>query len=74
MWAAAAAASAGYLLMLLPRVLEFVELIVGIPLILGVFGVVVWRFGFTDEDRILFRRRKDESPTLPPPAVSPRGR
>jgi hypothetical protein len=73
-WAAAAAASAGYLLMLLPRMLEFVELIVGIPLILGVFGVVVWRFGFTHEDRVLFRLKKGESPTLPPPRVLPRDR
>ena len=68
-WAAAAAASVGYLMMLLPRRLEFVELIVGIPLILGVFGVVLWRFGFTSEDRMLFRMKKGEEleVTLPPP-------
>lgn len=68
-WAAAAAGSVGYLLMLLPRHLEFVELIVGIPAILIVFGIVLWRFGFTHEDRVLFRRKKGEvdEPTLPPP-------
>ena len=68
-WAAAATASVGYLMMLLPRRLEFVELIVGIPLILGVFGVVLWRFGFTSEDRMLFRMKKGEEleVTLPPP-------
>jgi len=66
-WAAGAAASVGYLITLLPRRLEFVELIVGIPLILGVFGIVLWRFGFTHEDRVLFRRKSGEEATLPPP-------
>jgi hypothetical protein len=74
-WAAAAAASVGYLVTLLPRRLEFVELIVGIPLILGVFGIVLWRFGFTHEDRVLFRRKSGEEATLPPPpGASPPGR
>ena len=68
-WAAAAAGSAGYLVTLLPPRLEFLELMVGIPTILGIFGVVVWRFGFTAEDRILFRMKKGEEleVTLPPP-------
>lgn len=73
-WAAAAAAATGYLLMMLPRRLEFVELIVGIPLILAIFGIVLWRFGFTREDRVLFRMKKGEKPGMPPPAVSPRDR
>ncbi|HEV2745892.1 MAG TPA: oligosaccharide flippase family protein [Allosphingosinicella sp.] len=74
-WAAAAAGSAGYLMTLLPRRLEFVELVVGIPLILVVFGVVLWRFGFTDEDRVLFRMKGGEAPSLPPPqGVLPPGR
>jgi O-antigen/teichoic acid export membrane protein len=73
-WAAAAAGSIGYLLMRLPRFLEFVELIIGIPAILIVFGTVVWRFGFTDEDRILFRLKKGEEASLPPPKVAPRDR
>lgn len=51
-WAAAAATAAGYLFTRLP---EWIELAVGIPVILLVFGAVVWRFGFTSEDRTLFR-------------------
>jgi hypothetical protein len=33
-------------------------LIIGIPLVLGTFGVVVWMTGFGPEDRELFRLRK----------------
>jgi O-antigen/teichoic acid export membrane protein len=76
-WAAAAAAAVGSLVMRLPPHLEFVELIAGIPLILLVFGVVLWRFGFTHEDRMLFRMGKKEEleATLPPPpGASPPGR
>lgn len=70
-WAAAAAAAAGYLVMLLPRSVEFIELIVGVPLILIVFGIVLWRLGFTQGDRALFRMKKGEEPTLPPPMPPP---
>ena len=68
-WAAAAAASVGYLVTWLPPRLEFVELTIGIPLILAVFGIILWRFGFTHEDRVLFRMKKGEAvePSLPPP-------
>lgn len=51
-WAAAAAGAVGYLATKLP---EWAELSLGIPAILLVFGLVVWRFGFTSEDRTLFR-------------------
>jgi O-antigen/teichoic acid export membrane protein len=51
-WAAAAATAIGYLATKLP---EWAELSLGIPAILLVFGFVVWRFGFTSEDRTLFR-------------------
>jgi O-antigen/teichoic acid export membrane protein len=51
-WAAAAAGSLGYLVTRLP---EWLELSAGIPLILLIFGAVIWRFGFTSEDRTLFR-------------------
>lgn len=68
-WAAAAATVAGYLMTLLPRRLEFIELGIGIPIILASFGVVLWKVGFTREDRMLFRMGKDkEEPTLPPPS------
>jgi O-antigen/teichoic acid export membrane protein len=66
-WAAAAAVVVGWLFGALPRSLEWVQLAVGIPTILAAFGVVVWLKGFNDDDRVLFRLRKDESPGLPPP-------
>ncbi|CAA9526798.1 MAG: Membrane protein [uncultured Sphingosinicella sp.] len=68
-WAAAAASVVGYGAVLLP---EWMELAIGIPLILGTFGFVVWKRGFTHEDRVLFRMKKDEDPTLPtPPEAAP---
>ena len=74
-WAAAAAGSAGYLITTLPASLEWLELGLGIPLILAIFGAIVWRQGFTHEDRVLFRIRGGGGPTLPPPpGVSPPGR
>jgi len=54
-WAALAATVAGYLATRLP---EWAELSLGIPAILLAFGLVVWRFGFTSEDRMLFRLRE----------------
>ncbi len=54
-WAAAAAASVGWFVIQLP---EWLELSLGIPAILLTFGVVVWRFGFTNEDRTLFRLKE----------------
>ncbi|HEY0627275.1 MAG TPA: oligosaccharide flippase family protein [Allosphingosinicella sp.] len=66
-WAGAAAGIVGYMTMLLPPRLEFLELIVGIPLILVTFGIFVWKWGFTDEDRVLFKMKKPKEATLPPP-------
>jgi len=54
-WATAAASAVGYLATRLP---EWVELSLGIPAILLTFGLIVWRFGFTSEDRTLFRFRE----------------
>lgn len=51
-WAAAVAAVVGYSVTSLP---EWLELSLGIPAILISFGAVIWRFGFTSEDRTLFR-------------------
>jgi O-antigen/teichoic acid export membrane protein len=73
-YAAAAAAVVGWLLMLLPPHFEWAELALGMPLILLAFGAVVWTRGFTHEDRVLFRMKKEEvtEPSLPPPpGVSP---
>jgi hypothetical protein len=73
-WAAAAAVVVGSLFTALPKSLEWVELIVGIPAILGTFGLVVWLKGFTHDDRVLFRMKKGEEPQLPPPpGVTPPG-
>jgi O-antigen/teichoic acid export membrane protein len=63
-WAAAAASVVGYGAVILP---EWMELAFGIPLILGTFGHVVWKRGFTHEDRVLFRMKSNEDPSLPPP-------
>ena len=54
-WAAAAAVIVGELIILLP---EWVELLIGIPAILGAFGAVLWMKGFGPEDRELFKMRK----------------
>jgi len=67
-YAAAGAAAVGYVVMLLPRHLEFLELALGIPLILATYGAIIWKWGFTHEDRVLFRRQDGDGPTLPPPA------
>ena len=68
-WAAAGAGAVGFAFTLLPPSLEWVELAFGIPAILATFGVIVWRRGFTHEDRLLFRMKKGEvvEPSLPPP-------
>ena len=52
-WAAVAATIVGAGATRTP---EWMELLLGVPLILAVFGYVVWTQGFTEEDRTLFRR------------------
>ena len=42
----------------LPAEYEWVELVFGVATILGVYGLVIWRWGFGPEDRALFRRQK----------------
>lgn len=54
-WASLVAGAVGYLVTRLP---EWAELAFGIPAILLAFGLVIWRFGFTSEDRMLFRFRE----------------
>jgi O-antigen/teichoic acid export membrane protein len=57
-WAAAAAIIVGVPIRLfLPAMLQ---LAIGIPLILGAFGAVLWTKGFGPEDRELFKLRKKE--------------
>ncbi|MGE5721960.1 MAG: lipopolysaccharide biosynthesis protein, partial [Sphingomonadales bacterium] len=69
-WAAAGATAIGYLATLLP---EWSELLFGIPLILLSFGILIWKRGFTREDRLLFRRKpkRDEAAMLPPEIAAP---
>jgi O-antigen/teichoic acid export membrane protein len=68
-WAAAAAALVGHLMVLLP---EWAELLFGIPAILAAFGYVLWTWGFGPDDRELFKMRKAdiEEMSLPSPAES----
>jgi hypothetical protein len=69
-WAAGGATLIGWAFTTLPHSYEWVELAIGMPLIMIVFGVIVWTRGFTHDDRALFRlRKKDlEEPTLPTPS------
>ena len=60
-WALLAAVAAGALLGMafvsLPARFEWVELMVGVPAILGLYGWIIWRWGFGAEDRVLFRKK-----------------
>ena len=69
-WAAAAAVAVGAAFTMLPKRFEWVELTIGIPAILLAFFFVVWKRGFTHEDRALFRKQGAEEPTLPPPGTA----
>jgi O-antigen/teichoic acid export membrane protein len=60
--AGAAAGAVGVGVSFMP---EWLQLAAGILLILLTFGAVVWRYGFTAEDRVLFRFGKGEEPSLP---------
>lgn len=51
-WAAFPAVLVGMIVIMLP---EWLELTLGVPAILGVYGLVIWRRGFGPEDRALFR-------------------
>ena len=69
--AVAPAVVVGFFVTMLP---EWAELAFGIPAILLTYGWVIWRRGFGEEDRVLFRRNlegKDADgkarPTGPPP-------
>lgn len=51
--AAAAAVVVGYAFTFLP---EWIELLVGIPAVLGTYALVIWRRGFDENDKVLFRK------------------
>lgn len=77
MWAAGGAILVGWAFTSLPPSFEWAELAFGMPLILITFGAIVWKRGFTHDDRALFRLRKkdlEEASLPPPPGISPPGR
>jgi O-antigen/teichoic acid export membrane protein len=43
---------------LLPHSLEWVELVVGTPVVLTLYCTIVWKLAFTDADRTLFRQQR----------------
>ncbi len=51
--ATAPAVVVGFLATFLP---EWMELLVGVPAILATYGYVIWKRGFGEEDRVLFRK------------------
>jgi hypothetical protein len=53
-WATIPAALVGALSHLLP---EWAELLFGIPAIVTVYCLMIWRFGFGPEDRVLLRKQ-----------------
>ena len=56
-WATAPAVVIGFFMTWLPLP-EWVELIIGIPVILGAYGFTIWQRGFGPEDRVLFQRQQ----------------
>ena len=52
-YAAAPAVVVGYVFTLLP---EWMELVFGIPAVLATYALVIWRRGFGEEDKVLFRK------------------
>lgn len=61
-WAVAPAVAVGYVFTLMP---EWLELSFGIPAILVTYGIVIWKRGFGEEDRILFKSARGNKPPLP---------
>jgi O-antigen/teichoic acid export membrane protein len=60
-YAAAPAVVVGYAFTFLP---EWMELVFGVPAILGTYAFVIWRRGFDDGDKVLFRKQ-----VVPDPAT-----
>ncbi|WP_371819668.1 lipopolysaccharide biosynthesis protein [Erythrobacter sp. 3-20A1M] len=65
-WAAVPATAVG---ITMQYVVEWAQLLFGIPLILFVYGIIIWTRGFGPEDRLLFRRNlaSDTEPLPPEP-------
>ncbi|SNS81633.1 Membrane protein involved in the export of O-antigen and teichoic acid [Sphingomonas laterariae] len=69
-WASAAAVAVGVVAVQLP---EWLELVLGLPMILLSYGLVIWTKGFTAEDRVLFKLKKNEPAPAGVGASSPLG-
>ena len=44
----------GYAFTWLP---EWMELVIGVPAVLGTYALVIWRRGFEEADKVLFRKQ-----------------
>ena len=62
--AALAAIVVGWGFTELPKRFEWAELSIGIPAIVGVYGYVLWKWAFKDEDRALFRKADPSVPEM----------
>jgi O-antigen/teichoic acid export membrane protein len=58
-WAVIAASMLGIVIVSLPPRFEWVELAIGVPALLGLYGWVIWKWGFGPDDRVLFRKNAD---------------
>lgn len=58
-YAAAPAVVVGYAFTWTP---EWVELVFGVPAVLGTYAFVVWRRGFDEQDKVLFRKQVAPDP------------
>lgn len=58
-YAAGAAVVVGYAFTFLP---EWAELLIGIPAVLGTYALIIWRRGFGEEDKVLFRKNVAPAP------------
>jgi hypothetical protein len=58
-FAVISAAGMGIIIVSVPARFEWAELALGIPAILGLYGWIIWRWGFGPEDRVLFRKKVD---------------
>jgi len=62
-YAAAPAVVVGYAFTWTP---EWMEVIFGIPAMLGTYALVIWRRGFSEEDKVLFRKQSAPAPASDP--------
>jgi hypothetical protein len=58
-WAVICAAMLGIIIVSLPPRFEWVELLIGIPAILGLYSWIIWCWGFGPDDRVLFKKSQD---------------